>query len=107
MSDADRVTVRFARDHLKALEAKAKEVGMSPPELIRLAVASFLSKEDSLSGYLDALEPLADTLAVLLKRQEQFARSLGALCVLPDIHKTDATKQSVADRFSQIVDTVN
>lgn len=89
------------------LGKKARETGMTNSDLARLAIASFLSKEDALAEYLDAVDGLHSQLAVLTKRQEQFARTLGALCITPEQHKNESLKQIVADRFNQIIDTIN
>lgn len=106
MSDIDRLTVRFSPDQLSKLGKKSDEVGMEKVELVRLAVASFLAKEDALSEYLSAIDKLESQLVRMEKRQELFTRTLGNCAQLKDSEKTPEIRQKMVDRINQIIDTV-
>lgn len=104
---ADRITIRFTTDQARAITKKSQEVGLTESELIRLAVASFLAREDALTEYLEAVESLDKRLVVLMKRQELFARAIGAISAAPDSVKNQALAQQFSEKVTSIIDAVN
>lgn len=100
-------SANFPADLLAQLRQKSSETLMTESQLVRLAVMSFLAKEDALSDYLTAIAALEEKLAVMLKRQEDFTRAIGNICMVKDIEKSSELRQKFADRITQITDTVN
>lgn len=79
---------------------------MTESELIRLAIASFLSKESAIAEYLEALDSLDKRLAVITARQEQFARAVGFAALSAEVEKNATTRAGFADKITKIVETV-
>lgn len=99
-------SITFPDGLLAGLKQKAAQIGMTDSELVRLSVASFLSKEDALDEYLAAIDTLDKKLAIMLARQEKFARVLGTAAMQRDAEKTPESRQKLGEFIADVIETV-
>lgn len=100
-------SLNFSREQLEAVRQKSSQTGLTESELVRLAVASFLAQENSLTEYLSAIEVLDKKLAILIARQEQFTRAIGSASLAGESDRTPENRKAFIDRMAQIVETIS